>query len=136
MRIQMGTKPTSSPGHDRTAREQRLDFCSSAAFLAAAGALVALLAGCTSPPIQATDRLAGFGDSFNQNAAVMIIDPQPPGARETALPLDGHRAEIAIIRYYTDTVIQPQALTTSGIGSVAGGAAPGVAAAATTGAIQ
>ena len=133
----MRARSPSSPGHDRTARAQRSGLRFRTAFLAVAGALAALLAGCTSPPIQATDRLAGFGDSINQNAAVMIIDPQPLRARDTALPLDGHRAEIAIIRYYTDTVIPPEALTTANIGSSAsGGAAPGVAAAASTGAVQ
>jgi hypothetical protein len=102
--------------------------------MGALGALV--LAGCTSLPMQATDRLPGYGSSINQNAAVMIIDPQPAHALDTALPLDGHRAEIAIIRYYTNTVIPPQAATTSALGSALGGGAPGLAAPATTGAMQ
>ena len=126
----------SSPGHDRT-RGKRSGRRSRPFLLAPIGALGALaLAGCTSLPLQATDALPGYGNSINQNAAVMIIDPQPAHALETALPLDGHRAEIAIIRYYTNTVIPPEAATTSGLGAALGGGAPGVAAAATTGAMQ
>ena len=95
-----------------------------------------MLAGCTSLPMQATDRLPGYGESVNQNAAMMIIDPQPALAQNTALALDGHRAEIAIIRYYTNEVIPPAPLSTSDVGSTIGGSAPGVAAAATSGAVQ
>ena len=102
---------------------------------AAPGALL-VLAGCTSLPMQATDRLPGYGDSVNQNAAIMIIDPQPALARNTSLPLDGHRAEIAIIRHYTNKVIPPVSPSTSSVGDAIGGGAPGVAAAATTGSMQ
>src|SRR6476469_8733527 len=132
MRSQMRAKALSSPGPDRSARGQQ-----SVIGLAPIGtAFVLLLAGCTSLPQQATQPAPGFGASVNQNAAVMIIDPQPVRAQDTALPLDGHRAENAIIRYYTGQVIPPEALTTSGIGSAAGGGAPGVATAASTGAVQ
>ncbi|MFO1059993.1 MAG: hypothetical protein U1E53_23880 [Dongiaceae bacterium] len=106
---------------------------------AAASALLLLtLAACTAPPEQATDPSPGFGHSFNQNAAVMIIDPQPVGARNTTLPLDGHRAQGAIIRYYTDNVIQPQSLSTSSVGGVPGAATAGNSAgtSTTTGAMQ
>jgi hypothetical protein len=127
----------SSPGHGRSTRGKRSGRRSRTSLLAPIGALGALvLAGCTSLPLQATDPLPGYGSSINQNAAVMIIDPQPAHALDTALPLDGHRAEIAIIRYYTNTVIPPQAATTSSLGGSLGGGAPGVAAAATTGAMQ
>jgi hypothetical protein len=83
------------------------------------------IAGCTSLPLQSTERQPGFGDSVNQNAAVMIIDPRPVRAEVTALDLDGHRVRLAILRYYTNTVIPPQTPTTSGLGSaLANGSAP------------
>ena len=94
--------------------------------------LLPALAACTEPTIQASDPLPGVGDAFNQNAAVMIIDPQPVRARDTSLPLDGHHAENAIIRYYTGSVIQPQSLSTSGIGPVPGSGQTGVATSSTT----
>ena len=128
----MRANSLSSPGRGRDALGQR-----PVTLLAPVGAAFALLlAGCTSLPMQATDRAPGFGTSINQNAAVMIIDPQPGRAQDTHLPLDGHRAEIAIIRYYTNQVIPPEALTTSGVGSVPGSSAPGVATAASSGAVQ
>jgi len=100
------------------------------------GALLLSLAGCTSLPQQSTDPNPGFGASLYQNAAVMIIDPQPLRAEDTLLNLDGHRAELAILRYYTDTVIPPQALTTSSLGGVPSNAAPPGAGVATSGAMQ
>ena len=128
----MRARPLSSPAHDRNAQGQR-----SATFLATAGAALALLlAGCTSLPLQATDALPGYGSSVNQNAAVMIIDPQPARALDTALPLDGHRAEIAIIRYYTNQVVPPESLATSGLGGTSSNAAPGAAVATPSGAMQ
>jgi hypothetical protein len=102
-------------------------------------AIVALLAlaACTPPPLQASDRAGpGFGDSVNHNAAVMIVDPQPPRAQETVLPFDGHRAETAVIRYYTGQVIQPVGLTTSGLGAAPGAGQGGAATATSTGAMQ
>ena len=104
----------------------------------ASALLLMMLAACTSTPQQATDRNPGFGDSINQNAAVMIIDPQPVRARDTELPFDGHRAEGAMLRYYTDNVIQPQSLSTSSMGAVPAPATPGptTGVSTTTGAMQ
>ena len=55
----------------------------------------------------------GFGEATAHNAAVMIIDPNPPGAQNTDLALDGDRAVIAQDRYQTDTVEQPESLNTT-----------------------
>lgn len=64
----------------------------------------------------------GSGNATAHNAAVMIIDPNPPGAQNTHIPMDGNRAVLAIERYQTDTVEEPVTLTTTS--SVSGGGAP------------
>lgn len=55
----------------------------------------------------------GFGEATATNAAVMIIDPNPPGAQNTDIPLDANRAVLAQERYKTDTVEQPELLDTT-----------------------
>ena len=55
----------------------------------------------------------GFGEATAHNAAVMIIDPNPPGAQNTDLALDGSRAVLALTRYKTDTVEQPEEMDTT-----------------------
>ena len=55
----------------------------------------------------------GFGEATAHNAAVMIIDPNPPGAQNTDIPLNGSRAVLAQDRYETDTVEQPTLLDTT-----------------------
>ncbi len=63
----------------------------------------------------------GHGEATAHNAAVMIIDPNPPGAQNTDLALDGSRAVLMQERYKTDTVEEPQVLETtevlSGVGT-------------------
>jgi len=53
------------------------------------------------------------GEATAHNFAVMIIDPNPPGAQNTDIPLDGSRAVLGQERYQTDTVEPPQILTTT-----------------------
>lgn len=53
------------------------------------------------------------GEATAHNAAVMIIDPNPPGAQNTDIPLDGNRAVLAQERYKTDTVEEPTLLDTT-----------------------
>lgn len=55
----------------------------------------------------------GFGEATAHNAAVMIIDPNPPGAQNTDIPMDGSRAVLAQERYRTDTVVEPEMLDTT-----------------------
>ena len=55
----------------------------------------------------------GYGEATAHNAAVMIIDPNPPGAQNTDIPLDGSRAVLAQERYKTDTVTTPVLLDTT-----------------------
>ena len=52
---------------------------------------------------------------MKQNAAVMIIDPQPVSAANVEIDFDGRRAGIAIERYRTGTVIPPEDLRTSDV---------------------
>ena len=64
----------------------------------------------------------GYGEATAHNAAVMIIDPNPPGAQNTDIPQDGSRSVLMQERYKTDTVEEPVTLTTTS--SVSGGGAP------------
>ena len=57
----------------------------------------------------------GFGNSIRQNAAVHVVDPQPAGAANTMIDMDGRRALLAIERYRTDTVIEPTELSTTDV---------------------
>jgi hypothetical protein len=63
----------------------------------------------------------GYGEATAHNAAVMIIDPNPPGAENTDIPLDGSRGVLVQERYQTDTVEEPVVLTTTS--SLSGGGA-------------
>ena len=75
-----------------------------------------LLAACAPSVYQdSTTPTVGYGNAVRQNAAVMIIDPQPLSAANVNLDLDGRRAGIAIERYRTGTVIPPRELRTSDV---------------------
>jgi hypothetical protein len=82
------------------------------AIISASLGLSVLLAAsaCTQ---QAFDPNPTFGDATGQNAATMIIDPQPPQAQDTDLPLEGHRALLGMGRYQTGTTIPPQTQNTT-----------------------
>src|SRR5690348_7864485 len=72
-----------------------------------------------------------FGNAVQNNMAVQIVNPVPPVA--TAAPdYNGKRAETAIERYRTGTVIQPATttITTIGSGGSSGGGGGGAAPAA------
>ena len=76
-------------------------------------ALVLSLAGCVHPFTQQPyDASPGFGEAVNQNAAVMIVNPEPLKAQNTLINLEGNRALLAITRYETNTTIPPQAENT------------------------
>jgi hypothetical protein len=80
---------------------------------------VLVVAGCESqygfytPPITVhRDRMhPNYGAAIAQNKAVMIINPEPNTAPMP--PFDGVRDLLAIERYETDTVEQPQAESTN-----------------------
>ena len=59
--------------------------------------------------------IPGYGNAVKENAAVMIIDPQPAAAANVNLDLDGRRAGIAIERYRTGTVIPPEEQRTTDV---------------------
>ena len=62
----------------------------------------------------------GYGDSVKQNAAVMIIDPQPATAANVDLDLDGRKGGLGIERYRKGEVIPPVELRTSDVLSGSG----------------
>ena len=77
-------------------------------------ALVLPIAGCVRPYTQQPyDASPAYGDAVNQNAAVMIGNPEPPKAQDTLINLEGNRALIAISRYQTGTTIPPQGQSTT-----------------------
>ena len=90
-----------------------------------ATAIVPVVSGCEEQIQQERSPAFGpaFGNAVENNRAAQIVNPIPPVA--TAAPdFNGKRAESAIERYRTGTVIQP---ATSGISTVvsSGGGAPG-----------
>ena len=75
-----------------------------------------LLAAC-GPSVyrDSTTAIPGYGNAVKQNAAVMIIDPQPASAANVDIDFDGRKDSIAIERYRTGTVIPPEDLRTSDV---------------------
>jgi hypothetical protein len=75
----------------------------------AIGLVTATLLAACGPSVyrDSATPIPGYGNAVKQNAAVMIIDPQPATAANVNLDLDGRRAGIAIERYRTGTVIPP-----------------------------
>ena len=74
-------------------------------------AAAAMAAACTFGG--ADQGYPSHGEATAHNAAVMIIDPNPPGAQNTDIPLDGSRAVLGMERYQTDTVTEPELLDTT-----------------------
>ena len=74
-------------------------------------AAAAMAAACTFGG--ADQGYPSHGEATAHNAAVMIIDPNPPGAQNTDMPLDGSRAVLGMERYQTDTVTEPELLDTT-----------------------
>lgn len=77
-------------------------------------ASASLLAAC-GPSVyrDSATPIPGYGNAVKQNAAVMIIDPQPASAANVDIDFDGRRGSIAIERYRTGTVIPPEELRTT-----------------------
>ena len=79
-------------------------------------ASVTLLAACAPSVYQdSATPTPGYGNAVKQNAAAMIIDPQPASAANVDIDFDGRRGGIAIERYRTGTVIPPEELRTSDV---------------------
>lgn len=83
--------------------------------LIAAGAALAVLAGCQTTPVttpiapQAGSLDAGFGEVSKHNAAMQIINPDPVYAEGGAQPGDnGDKGADAVARYRTDQVKDTQ----------------------------
>jgi hypothetical protein len=83
----------------------------------AIGLVTATLLAACGPSVyrDSATPIPGYGNAVKQNAAVMIIDPQPAAAANVNLALDGRRAGIAIERYRTGTVIPPTEQRTTDI---------------------
>jgi hypothetical protein len=83
----------------------------------AIGLVTATLLAACGPSVyrDSTTPIPGYGNAVKQNAAVMIIDPQPAAAANVNLDLDGRRAGIAIERYRTGTVIPPEEQRTTDV---------------------
>jgi hypothetical protein len=78
-------------------------------------ALVSALSACSNVYRQSGTPFPGYGNAIRQNAAVMIVDPQPASAANTTIDMDGRRAFLAIERYRTGTAIEPEELSTTDI---------------------
>ena len=83
----------------------------------AIGLVTATLLAACGPSVyrDSATPIPGYGNAVKQNAAVMIIDPQPAAAANVNLDLDGRRAGIAIERYRTGTVIPPEEQRTTDV---------------------
>ena len=79
-------------------------------------ASASLLAAC-GPSVyrDSATPIPGYGNAVKQNAAVMIIDPQPASAANVEIDFDGRRGGIAIERYRTGTVIPPEEQRTTDV---------------------
>jgi hypothetical protein len=72
-----------------------------------------LLGGCQE--VHWPSSAATFGEAVQRNAELQVVDPAPvwvPGPP----PLDGTRAALAIGRYQTDQVEEPEELRTTDAG--------------------
>ena len=79
-------------------------------------AFLPLLAAAACAP-QGGARLGeDFGNAVSHNAAQHVIDPRPPTAWAGAPDLDGVRAQGAMGRYETGTVIAPTTVETTTFG--------------------
>ncbi len=78
-------------------------------------ALIGALPACSNVYRQSGTPFPGYGNAVRQNAAVMIVDPQPASAANTNIDMDGRRAFLAIERYRTGTAIEPEELSTTDI---------------------
>ena len=83
----------------------------------AIGLVTATLLAACGPSVyrDSATPIPGYGNAVKQNAAVMIIDPQPASAANVNLDFDGRRAGIAIERYRTGTVIPPEEQRTTDV---------------------
>lgn len=83
----------------------------------AIGLVTATLLAACGPSVyrDSTTPIPGYGNAIRQNAAVMIVDPQPASAANVNIDFDGRRAGIAIERYRTGTVIPPEEQRTTDV---------------------
>ena len=93
-------------------------------FLVAFVALAATACDATNYRDSAT-QVPSYGNAVRQNAAVMIVDPQPASAANTDIDFDGRKAWIAIERYREGKVIPPVELRTSDVSSGGSGGSGG-----------
>jgi hypothetical protein len=87
----------------------------------AAFVLLSLLAGCASvPPITEQPGDAPFGEANRQTMMAQVVNPEP--VYDEPMITSGEHAQQAVERYATDTVKQPESVTTTeGVGAGGGG---------------
>lgn len=71
-----------------------------------------LLSGCGAESVRYLTYQDGVvesgGDAVAANKAVTVVDPWPANSRNAHIPMEGHRAALAISRYETNNVIEPR----------------------------
>jgi hypothetical protein len=78
----------------------------------AAFALLPLIAGCASvPAITEQPGDAPFGEANRQTMMAQVVDPDP--VYDGPMVTSGERAQQAIERYATDSIKQPERITTT-----------------------
>ena len=84
-------------------------------------ALAGLLAGCASvPPITEQAGDAPFGEANRQTMMAQVVNPDP--VYDEPMVTSGEHAQQAIERYATDSVKEPESVTTTqSVGSSGGG---------------
>jgi hypothetical protein len=95
---------------------------SSRFFLIAAGSI--LLASCNTMYTHIGDVDPGMGEAVAYDAAVVTVNPAPVYSANSAQPgSSGEHGQRAVLRYRTDAVKAPQAMSTSssGGGGMSGG---------------
>jgi hypothetical protein len=75
--------------------------------------LIALLGGCQE--VHWPSSAATFGEPVQRNLEAQLVEPHPVWVAGPP-PLDGTRATLAIARYKTDQVKQPEELRTTDAG--------------------
>ena len=83
---------------------------------------ILLLAGCTGTDGHVASTAPAFGEAVRQTLAAQVIDPAPSYAEANPVT-SGGRAALAVERYESDKVKQPERVATSSLatGSAGGG---------------
>ncbi|HXV01871.1 MAG TPA: hypothetical protein VG166_15355 [Caulobacteraceae bacterium] len=94
--------------------------------LAALAGLAALVSGCADDKLLASDitQANDFGRAVHEDLAAQIADPDA-AYRGPPPPTSGEKTEVGFKRYTTDTMKQPQSISTQSGGGGSGGGGGG-----------